>query len=69
MGGYREDRRTDPIPPVRRYGATEQAQDQDIHRQRTYEEARERLADQARAERAPSGKRFADLVKGSKRGR
>lgn len=63
MSGYREDRRVDR---VRRLGAitkNEAAEMSEINRERSYEAARDKIADDIRHDASKHKRSFAELIK------
>ncbi len=60
--GYREDRRIEGIRPLSAVSKNEATEGTDVIREKAYEAARERIADELRANGQPK-KSFKDLLK------
>lgn len=64
MAAYREDRRATAVPRLTAITKNEATEGTDVERQRTYERAREEIADDLRRQKEGTKKKsFADLVK------
>lgn len=64
MAAYREDRRATAVPRLTAITKNEATEATEVERQRTYERAREEIADDLRRQKEGTKKKsFADLVK------